>query len=374
MRTLLFLLLTFMTLHQLPAQALVELQFVTAPDLPNTEGYAGAIAGVIDDALIVAGGANFPDRKPWENGIKRWYSDVYRLNEAQATWEVIGQLPQPLGYSACASDQGSLYVAGGSNETGHFADTFRLSVASGKLQVDPLPSLPAATANHASVLVGRKWYVVPGLPDPTAVACTGGFWCLDLDHIDRGWQTLEPCPGPARMLCGMACIDDSVYLVGGASLKRGDDGKAEREYLKDVWQYQPNQGWTRRHDLPTPRAAMPTPLPCWNNSLLVLSGDDGSRIGFQPIAEHPGFPRDELWYDAANDQWRQLANPLELTLATPPTVLWRGDWWVINGEIRPGVRTPKVWKLMRRQVLVGKIAKLFSPAFWANPATMKGPA
>src|SRR3954449_8125939 len=40
-------------------------------------GLAGAWAGVNNDALIVAGGANFPDAMPWLGGKKRYQANVY---------------------------------------------------------------------------------------------------------------------------------------------------------------------------------------------------------------------------------------------------------------------------------------------------------
>src|SRR4051794_9202194 len=36
------------------------------PSLPDPEGFASAFAGVSHDALLVAGGANFPDKRPWD--------------------------------------------------------------------------------------------------------------------------------------------------------------------------------------------------------------------------------------------------------------------------------------------------------------------
>ena len=38
------------------------------PELPNTVGLGGAFAGVSNGALIVAGGANFPNDPEWDNG------------------------------------------------------------------------------------------------------------------------------------------------------------------------------------------------------------------------------------------------------------------------------------------------------------------
>ncbi|MBN2314365.1 MAG: hypothetical protein JXM79_10575, partial [Sedimentisphaerales bacterium] len=58
------------------------LRWQELPDLPNTLGVAGAFAGVSGDALIVAGGANFPEPL-FKNGQmnpsakKVWWDDVY---------------------------------------------------------------------------------------------------------------------------------------------------------------------------------------------------------------------------------------------------------------------------------------------------------
>src|SRR5687768_12914680 len=42
-------------------------------------GMAGASAGVHNDVLLIAGGANFPDGMPWEGGQKKHHNDVYVL-------------------------------------------------------------------------------------------------------------------------------------------------------------------------------------------------------------------------------------------------------------------------------------------------------
>ena len=41
------------------------------PSLPDQHGFAGAFTGVSKGHLLVAGGANFPDAPPWENGKKK---------------------------------------------------------------------------------------------------------------------------------------------------------------------------------------------------------------------------------------------------------------------------------------------------------------
>src|SRR5687767_11016306 len=51
--------------------------------LPATDGspsigFAGAINAVYSESLIVAGGANFPDKMPWDGG-KKHYSDEIKV-------------------------------------------------------------------------------------------------------------------------------------------------------------------------------------------------------------------------------------------------------------------------------------------------------
>ena len=49
-----------------------------------------AVAGVSGGALLVAGGANFPDKKPWQGGTKVWYDTVFVLDEPGTTVPTIG--------------------------------------------------------------------------------------------------------------------------------------------------------------------------------------------------------------------------------------------------------------------------------------------
>ena len=63
------------------------------PDLPPSSGevkqvgLAGTFAGTHNKALIVAGGANFPDLPPWEGGKKVWWDDVFILEKTSMPGE-----------------------------------------------------------------------------------------------------------------------------------------------------------------------------------------------------------------------------------------------------------------------------------------------
>src|SRR4051812_46441002 len=68
-------------------------------------GLAGAISGIHNDALIVAGGTNFPDKMPWLGGSKKSYDNaiVYpNINSKKTlTPSVVSyKLPFKLAYAA----------------------------------------------------------------------------------------------------------------------------------------------------------------------------------------------------------------------------------------------------------------------------------
>src|SRR5688500_832497 len=59
--------------------------------IPDSVGCAGSYAGVSHDALIVAGGANFPDGiGPWGNTKKTWYDHVFVLENPTGQWKRAG--------------------------------------------------------------------------------------------------------------------------------------------------------------------------------------------------------------------------------------------------------------------------------------------
>lgn len=312
------------------------------PALPDAEGFAGAFAGVANGSLLVAGGTNFPDKKPWEAGSKAWYDTVHVLRDPADTWEIAGRLPQPNGYGVSLTTDTGLICIGGGNSDRNFRDVFRLSYPQRKLITETLPPLPKACAFMAGVQLGHVIYVAGGIERPTDTQALTDFWALDLADLTSGWRTLPPCPGPARILPTLAAVDGAVYLFSGAALKPGPDGKAARDWLKDAWRYSPESGWHALAALPRASVAAPSPAPLRGGQFLLLGGDDGALVNFEPKDKHPGFPRDVLTYDWKQDVW-SISGSLPFSLVTTPAVEWHGKIVLPGGEARPGRRSPQVW-------------------------------
>lgn len=312
------------------------------PPLPDKEGFAGAFAGVSGGALLVGGGANFPDRKPWEGGRKQWTDTVFVLEKPNSEWKIAGKLPRPLGYGVAVTHGGAVVCAGGSDAERHYADVFALEWRGGKLVTSQLPPLPKALANASGALVGDTLYVAGGVEKPDSIATANGAYSLDLSAAGSRWKELPACPGGGRMLALAAGFDRAFWLAGGTDLVAPDGGKAERRYRKDCYRYDPTNGWKRVADLPNPLVGAPSPAPTDKRGFHALGGDDGSQLAAAPD-KHRGFGKAVLHYDARRDAWAEVG-ALSAPRVTTACVRWN-DWWVVpSGEVRPGVRSPDVWR------------------------------
>jgi len=310
-------------------------------DLPDREGFAGSFAGVSGGALIVAGGAKFPDRKPWEAGARKvWYDSIVVLDRAgSAEWKTAGKLPRPLGYGVSVTYDDSVICIGGSDADRHYADVFRLRWRDGRIETTPMPPLPKPIANASGAIVGERIYIAGGQESPDAKTALSTLFELDLSAGKPSWRECEPCPGGGRILATAAALDGNLYVIGGAELT------PQRRYRTDAWRYRPSQGWTRLPDLPHAVVAAPSPAPTDAKSIFILGGDDGTQVGVWPSQGHTGFSKKILRCDVAAGTWQE-AREIPAPRVTVPCVRWDDAWIVPSGERLPGVRSNQVWSFM----------------------------
>jgi N-acetylneuraminic acid mutarotase len=324
-----------------PILSVSAAEFSQLPALPDREGVAGAFAGVAGDELLVAGGANFPGKKPWEGGKKIWHDTVFALARPEGPWKVVGQLPHPLAYGISVSTKAGVICIGGSDAEKHHAEVFLLTLSRDRVEVKNFPSLPVPLANGAGALVGDTIYIFGGSERPGEQSALNRLFAFDLKAAQPEWHELAACPGKARILPVAAALAGAFYVAGGAALEP-TNGTVARAYLRDAWRYQPGTGWKRLADLPKPSVGAPTPAPIRGSEFFIIGGDDGSLVGFQPIEKHPGFAKTMLSYNVRTDLWR-ISGGVPAPRAVLPTAFWQGRWVMPNGEARPGVRSPEVW-------------------------------
>jgi len=336
--------LALMTISSLDSHAAgINLEWKMLPPIPDKLGLGGAFGGTSGQALIVAGGSNFPDKMPWDGGIKAWRDNVYVLEKPGTEWKTGFKAPLRWGYGVSASTPEGLVCAGGSDAQGHLTNAFLFVWNKGRLEVRNLPPLPVALAYACGAALDGSVYVAGGSISPTATSTRKDFLRLDMKQIEKGWQELPSWPGAPRMLATAAVLDGSLFVVGGTDLHPDAKGAPERTYLKDGYRFTPGKGWRRIADMPNPVVAAPSPAPVFQDRrFLVIGGDDGSLVNFEPRSKHPGFPKRVLCYDARTDRWTVDSNA-PVSRATLASAAWQGGHALISGEARPGVRSPEVW-------------------------------
>jgi len=325
------------------------LRWEELPPLPDALGVGGPfVGGLSGGPLIVAGGANFPTPL-FEGGKKVWSEAVFALWPGRREWLRCPALPRPLAYGASVVWKDELICIGGCDATRCYADVLCSSEQTKRGPIS-LPPLPRPCAMMGAALIGDTVYVAGGQETATATAALKNLWALDLSKGGKGraWQELEPWPGPGRILPVVAAqsngYETQVYVISGAELFAGADGKPARRYLADGYAYSPKaKAWRRIADVPRPVVAAPA-IASGQSHILVFGGDDGANAArIQELKDaHPGFSRDILGYHTITNTWAKLGE-MPLGQVTTTAVRWQGGIVVPSGEVRPGARTPKVF-------------------------------
>ena len=200
-----------------------ELAFIPpAPGKAIQPGIAGAFIGIHNDALIIAGGANFPDAAVWEGGEKVYHREIYVLEKKEDgsyQWfeEKAFALPRNMAYGLAISTGDGLACIGGMDGERLLDDAFllRWDPVKKEISTSPLPSLPVPMANMCGGRIENRIYVAGSLDADSSKH----FWSLGLAAPEEGWQVLPTWAGAPRTHAFGAVQndgeDDSFYLMKG---------------------------------------------------------------------------------------------------------------------------------------------------------------
>nr|WP_294876506.1 galactose oxidase [uncultured Pedobacter sp.] len=359
-----------------------RVQWCTAAKLQNADGstslgFAGAVNAVYNDALLVAGGANFPDKMPWEGG-KKYYSDKIQLllkqNERFVWSTKTSKLPEPIAYCGNTSTDLGVVYAGGEGQNGLSNKAFIITWDTPELNivVKKLPDLPIAVTNTGLTHIGNVVYLVGGDKEKNS---SDAFYKLDLNIKDSAWQKLPSLPMQLANALVVAQAD-KIFVIGGRTkTPSGISDLHHTTYAYDI----AAGAWQKLADISdgkqTTNFSAGAGVAVANNLILVAGGDNGtvfhkienyiSQIAKSPSQEekdkltleknklsinHKGFYKTQLVYNTTKNTWTKLGQlPFPAHVTTTATK-WGNDIVLSNGEIKPGVRTPSV--------MIGKIETL----------------
>ncbi len=389
-----------------PAWGKGTLKWDRLPDLPDQEGFAGVFSGIVRDGdrdvLIVAGGANFPDGRPWEkekNPKKIYHDGVFALELGEKpTWKTLSEkwpVTVAYGMSVTLPERGSSLFIGGKNvdeasgKERVLNGVWEVQFKSGKLVVRDGPALPVECVEGVAGLVGKKVIVAGGATNKSADPADGFVASRKVFVLDTGkkegewaWEELAWIEEGARgrMYAVSGVRGDHFYVFGGRDFADSEEESEERvmevklDLLAECYALNVKERkWKRLADLPIGLSAAPsTAIPAGTSHLLMLGGVTAShwRQQFADRPElggagydHPGFEPTIWGYDVLTDTWARAGDlPVEVkedfkinaagstwVPVTTPVVMWGKKFIVPSGEIKPGIRSP--------QILVGEVVE-----------------
>jgi solute:Na+ symporter, SSS family len=356
-------------------QEIPKLSITDLPSLPAKQeglqslGYAGMLGGVQNEVVIAAGGANFPNGLPWEGGKKVW-SDVIYILEGNAWRKSTKKLPDNLAYGASVTTSDGILIIGGENEKTTSDAVFLLSYdpTNKEVQIVDYPSLPEPLAYSSAVIEQEYVYVVGG---KNSKKSTNSFYRLHLEK-KKAWEKLADFPGPPRAVhaCAIQETKDSrkLFVIGGRNQATGKKSQPLTTYLSydlaaENWQDEGEISIDSK-----PRVLMGASAQTMGSMhLMVYGGSD--EVLFNELENlslkldkesndsiagklverrndilnnHQGFSKDILAYNTITKKWFVYDSLSAKIPVTALTFKDNHDFYVVSGEISPGIRTPKV--------------------------------
>ena len=349
------------------------------------EGVAAAFAGNVGGSVWVAGGCNFPFNPAFIGGEKKYYADVFALDDLSGAtstqWKKIGELPRALAYGVGVSVPDGMLCIGGTDGRASSSSVYRLSRDhSGKLRIDSLAPLPVALDNMAGAYGQGYVYVAGGQINGTPSLAA---FRLHLSG-NATWERLPDIPGEARLQPAAAVQNGATaacfYLIGGYSPATAQHvGKAHTDGLvynpqtktwrtiasivplwhseakalaggsavasgcahivcfggvdKDVFEAAINRPFLIERLQEAGGAAMA-------DSLARLERDEAKYMLHEP--EWYRFNKEVLVYHTITDTWVAESSDSLLARAGACVVEAGGEWVVVNGELKPGIRSADV--------------------------------
>lgn len=361
-----------------------ELQEIPpSENMPTQPGLASPFAGVSNDVLIVIGGCNFPNTPVYDGGMKRYYSDIFVLDQPDDEWVKSIDYPYPVAYGASVSIPDGLLCIGGKNNETEYSDVIlvRWNARQKKIEFDQWPKLPFSMSQHTAALVDNQIYVAGGTANGQL---SNKLLRLDLSKKNTDdflWEELPDFPGPARLQpvgVGQNAAEEAhLYLISGSSFPSNEN---EPSITTDVLDFNPKTKlWTKQSEIiPDGKKAYSLHggsgiasgvhhslfvggvnqqifKEAWEKERklqLAIERGDTSEIKrikneiknyFIQAPEFYKFNQDVLAYHTITDTWTVIGEYPFPAPAGAPVVKWKDGFVVINGEIKPGVRSPKVY-------------------------------
>jgi len=354
--------------------------FSDSGNIDGLRGVAGAFSGIQGNVLLVAGGTSFPDGgKPW-NGSKKYWSDrifvLKKRDDGSYVWlNTAFRLPKALAYGASVSVENGVICMGGMDSSSEICKEVLLlkwNPLKEVVEVTHLPDLPVPLSFMGSAVLDGAVYVAGG-EEQNGRASRSFFKLVFPIGRNKGarWQKLPPWPGRERIMPVVQVQSngkyDCLYMFSGRLADIQNDS-----LLFDGYCFDPQtSSWKRLSDVKAEdgqplclAGASSTPLGL--DHILVFGGADsrehrifrrvqaaynlaGSKEekdkyrAMLNAVEDSGYSKTILSYHTLTDRWAKIGVFPDACPVLTQANMWDNVIMIPGGEIKPAVRSSKVW-------------------------------
>ena len=321
-------------------------------------GTAGVLYGSLGDKyIVVGGGANFPEESVLNGGAKKTYSDIYMLEDKNGVLEVVEHInwENELGYGSSITTADGIYYIGGSSNPEADDDILFITLKDNKLNVEKIGDLPFTLQNGVAVYKDNKLYIITGKQ-----AGKGSNKLYEYDLTTKEAKELAPVPGQESRTQAVAqLLNGNIYVFSGGDAIAYTDG-----YKYDF----ANNTWTPVADVALNGEGISllgaVSVKLNESEMLVIGGFNkaiydnavynlGNLQGTELANFRAGYfgadPYEFNWnsniliYNSDSNTWKTIG---EIPFDAPcgeGLILIGNKIYSINGEIKPGVRTDKMY-------------------------------
>ena len=345
------------TASNTPKLSIEKMNGFPVEDTCFQKGVSALYAGVLDGQLVMAGGCNFPNVPVADGGKKVFYDGIYTaaLTETNALqWQKVGLLPEASAYGVTIPMDKGLVCVGGNTADRSLSDVYLMTLQDGVAVMDVWPSLPVTIDNMAGALLDNVIYIVGGNVDG---APSSSVYSLNLNNLDEGWKEEVAVPGNPRVQPVCAAQGGKLYVWGGFST--AGEGR-EATLSVDGYVYTPSTKEWEQVATPVDESGTAVSLgggvalPVGEDAILCAGGVNkdiflqalqgihtGKEYLSRPV-EWYQFNRKLLKYDINENQWTCLGDYEQGARAGAAMVSDGNSYYIINGELKPGIRTKDI--------------------------------
>jgi len=235
--------------------------------------------------------------------------------------------------------------AGGAAADGHRAGVWRIGLDGKVSRFGPDLLRPRAYGGFTSTK--GHLVILGGTDGPEATETIPTLTSLDLDAPDKAWRTTDADPSFGRIIPLVGAGPNLLLWAGGCTLS-AKGGKPFRDYHDNLAFQSSLDAGNRFHGLPHALAGAAGPGVATATHLFFVGGDDGTQYG-HPYETHTGLARRIFAIDLESLEVTELGE-WPHPVAVAPLLRLGDDLVTVSGEVRPGVRSPKLtrWPIPAR--------------------------